>query len=72
MMGPELNSLDLTKDQRNKIYVIHRDLREKQFALMDRMHESMQADSFYRGGKFDEQHARSAYGAAEKNSPTNV
>jgi hypothetical protein len=34
MMGSGLNSLDLTKDQRDKIYAIHRDLREKQFALM--------------------------------------
>lgn len=66
MVGPGWGHLDLTKDQRNKIYAIHRDLREKQFALMDRMHDSMQSVSFYRDGKFDEQAARNAYAAAEK------
>jgi Spy/CpxP family protein refolding chaperone len=66
MMGPGWSRLDLTKDQRNKIYAIHRDLREKQFALMDRMHDSMQSVSFYRNGKFDEQAARNAYATAEK------
>jgi Spy/CpxP family protein refolding chaperone len=66
MMGPGWGGLDLSKDQRNKIYAIHRDLREKQFALMDRMHDSMQSVSFYKDGKFDEQAARNAYAAAEK------
>lgn len=66
MMGPGWGAVNLTKDQRNKMYAIHRDLREKQFALMDRMHESMQSANFYRDGKFDEGAARNAYAAAEK------
>jgi Spy/CpxP family protein refolding chaperone len=66
MMGRGWGALDLTKDQRNKMYAIHRDLREKQFALMDRMHDNMESVSFYRDGKFDEQAARNAYAGAEK------
>jgi Spy/CpxP family protein refolding chaperone len=66
MMGAEYGALNLTKDQSNKIYAIHRDLREKQFALMDRMHDTMQSTAFYRDGKFDELAARNAYEAAEK------
>lgn len=66
MMGPGWGNLNLTRDQRDKIYAIHRDLREKQFALMDRMHDSMRSVTFYREGKFDEQAARNAYAAAEK------
>lgn len=65
-MGTEYGTLNLTRDQRNKIYAIHRSLREKQFGLMDRMHEDLQSASFYRGGKFDEQAARNAYAEAEK------
>jgi Spy/CpxP family protein refolding chaperone len=48
MMGPAYGTLDLTKDQRNRIYAIHRSLRDKQFALMDRMHDTMQSVTFYR------------------------
>jgi Spy/CpxP family protein refolding chaperone len=66
MMGPGWGALDLTKDQRNKAYAIHRDLREKQFALMDRMHDNMESVSFYRNGKFDEQAARNFYAGVEK------
>lgn len=66
MMGPQYGALNLTKDQQNKIYAIHRSLRDKQFALMDRMHDSMQSATFYRSGKFDEQAARNAYAEAEK------
>jgi Spy/CpxP family protein refolding chaperone len=66
MMGPGWGALDLSKDQRTRMYAIHRDLRQKQFALMDRMHDSMQSVSFYRDGKFDEQAARNAYAEAEK------
>jgi Spy/CpxP family protein refolding chaperone len=66
MMGRGFGSLDLSKDQRNKLYAIHRDLREKQFALMDRMHDTMESVSFYRNGSFDEQAARNAYADAEK------
>ena len=66
MMGPGWGAIGLSKDQRNRIYAIHRDLREKQFALMDRMHDSMQSANFYRDGKFDEQAARNAYATAEK------
>jgi Spy/CpxP family protein refolding chaperone len=60
MMGADYGALNLTKEQRNKIYAIHRSVREKQFALMDRMHDNMQSVTFYRGGKFDEQAARNA------------
>jgi Spy/CpxP family protein refolding chaperone len=60
------NRLDLSKDQRNKIYAIHRELRDKQFALMDKMHDTMQSTAVYHDGKFDEQAARRAYDAAEK------
>jgi Spy/CpxP family protein refolding chaperone len=68
MMGAGYGNLDLnlTKAQSDKIYAIHRNLREKQFALMDRMHDTMQSSAFYRDGKFDEQAARNAYAAAEK------
>lgn len=66
MMGAGYGNLDLTKAQSDKIYAIHRNLREKQFALMDRMHDTMQSTAFYRDGKFDEQAARNAYAAAEK------
>jgi Spy/CpxP family protein refolding chaperone len=66
MMGGEYGSLGLSRDQRNKIYAIHKDLRGKQFALMDRMHDSMQSVRHYRDGKFDEQAARNAYATAEK------
>lgn len=65
-MGADYGALGLTKDQRNKIYAIHKDLRGKQFALMDRMHDSMESVRYYRGGKFDEQAARNAYATAEK------
>ena len=66
MMGSGWGALDLSKDQRNRIYAIHRELREKQFALMDRMHDSMQSVSVYHDGKFDEQAVRSAHASAEK------
>lgn len=66
MMDGDYGALNLTKEQRNKIYAIHRDLRDKQFALMDRMHDSMQSVTLYRDGKFDEQAARNAHEAAEK------
>lgn len=57
---------DLTSDQRTKITTIRRELRTKQFALMDRMHDEMATVNTYRGGKFDEQAARKAYDAMEK------
>jgi Spy/CpxP family protein refolding chaperone len=66
MMGLEVGKLELSKDQRNKIYAIHRELRDKQFALMDKMHDTMQAAAVYHDGKFDEQAARSAYDTIEK------
>ncbi len=66
MMGADWGALNLSKDQRNKIYAIHRGLRDKQFALMDRMHESMQSIAVYRDGRFDEQAARNRYATAEK------
>lgn len=66
MMGAQYGALNLTKDQRNKINAIHRSLRDKQIAQMDRMHDSMQSTMVYRDGKFDEQAARNAYAAAQK------
>lgn len=57
---------DLTGDQRNKITAIRRELRTRQFALMDTMHDQMWTVNPYRGGKFDEQAARKAYDAMEK------
>jgi Spy/CpxP family protein refolding chaperone len=66
MMGQGWNTLNLSKEQRNKIYAIHKDLRDKQLALMDKMHENMQSQNLYRGGKFDEQAARSMYETNEK------
>jgi Spy/CpxP family protein refolding chaperone len=66
MMGWGAAKLDLTKDQRGKIYTIHRELRDKQFALMDKMHDQMQSAAVYHDGKFDEQAARRAYESVEK------
>ena len=65
MMGPGWRALDLTRDQRDRIDAVHRDLRARQSALMERMHASMQSARYYRDGKFDEQAARDAYAAAE-------
>lgn len=66
MMGSGYGALDLTRDQQDKLHAIHRALRDKQFALMDRLHDSMRSATFYRGGQFDEQSARNAYAQAEK------
>lgn len=66
MMGPDWRALDLSAEQRKKIEAIRRELRDKQFALMDQMHDSMHSTSFYRGGSFDEQAARRAYQTVEK------
>lgn len=66
MMGWDGNPANLTSDQRNKIYAIQRELRNKQFALMDKMHDTMAATRYYTGGKFDEQSARGAYEGIEK------
>lgn len=60
------NIPDLTKEQRDKISAIQRDLRQKQWALMDKMHEEFESRSPYREGKFDEQAARKAYDTTEK------
>ncbi|MCS0628230.1 Spy/CpxP family protein refolding chaperone [Telluria mixta] len=67
MMGADYGALDLTKEQRDRMVAIHRDLRDKQIALMDHMHDTMRSLTYYRDGKFDEQAARNAYAAAEKN-----
>lgn len=66
MMWLGWNAIKLSKEQREKMNAIQRALREKQWVLMDRLHESMQSAGFYRDGKFDEQAARSAYATAEK------
>lgn len=57
---------DLTADQRSKVTAIQRELRNKQFALMDRMHDQWESMHAWRGGKFDEQAARKAYDDTEK------
>jgi len=59
--GP--NIPDLTNDQRSKIAAIQKEFRQKQWALMEKMHENAESGNFYRGGKFDEQAARKAYDA---------
>lgn len=66
MMGWGGAGLKLGSEQRNKLQAIRKDLRDKQFALMDQMHDSMHSANFYRGGTFDEQAARRAFEAAEK------
>jgi Spy/CpxP family protein refolding chaperone len=66
MMGHGFGNLDLSSDQRTRMTAIHRELRDKQFALMDRMHDNMASTSFYRNGKYDEQAARNTYADAEK------
>lgn len=60
--GP--NIPDLTNEQRTKIADIQKDLRKKQWALMEKMHEDFASTNFYRSGKFDEQAARKAYDAS--------
>lgn len=60
------NVPDLSKEQREKISGIQKDLRQKQWALMDKMHDEFESQNPYRGGKFDEQAARKAYETAEK------
>lgn len=60
--GWEASIPDLTNEQRTKIAGIQKELRQKQWALMGRMHEdAMSGGFFYRDGKFDEQAARKAY-----------
>ncbi|WP_161993148.1 Spy/CpxP family protein refolding chaperone [Lacisediminimonas profundi] len=66
-MGPGWmgrNIPDLTTEQRNKITEIQKDLRQKQWTLMDKMHEQPQSQNLYKDGKFDEQAARKAYDTA--------
>jgi Spy/CpxP family protein refolding chaperone len=65
-LGMWRNIPDLTQDQRNKIEAIRRDLRNRQFAIMDQMHDQWQGASPYRSGQFDEQAVRRAYDSTEK------
>ena len=60
------NIPDLTPDQRSKIEAIRRDLRNRQFALMDQMHDQIHSTPYYRNGQFDEQAARRGYDETEK------
>jgi Spy/CpxP family protein refolding chaperone len=60
------NIPDLTPDQRSKIEAIRRDLRTRQFALMDQMHDQIHSTPYYRNGQFDEQVARRSYDETEK------
>lgn len=53
---------DLTSEQRKKIGEIQKDQRQKQWQLMEKMHEqNFQSGGAYRDGKFDEQAARKRY-----------
>jgi Spy/CpxP family protein refolding chaperone len=60
------NIPNLSADQRNKIEAIRRDLRNRQFALMDQMHDQMHSTQYYRNGQFDEEAARRAWESTEK------
>jgi Spy/CpxP family protein refolding chaperone len=60
------NIPDLTPDQRSKIEAIRRDLRNRQSALMDQMHDRIHSTPYYRNGQFDEQAARLSYDETEK------
>lgn len=68
-MGPGMmggwgpNIPDLTSEQRSKISAIQKELRQKQWTLMEKMHDDAQQGNIYRGGKFDEQAARRAFDA---------
>jgi Spy/CpxP family protein refolding chaperone len=59
--GP--NVPDLTTEQQNKIAAIQKEMRQKQWALMEKMHEDARPGMTYQGGKFDEQAARKAFDA---------
>lgn len=53
---------DLTDEQRTKIMNIQKEFRQKQWTLMEKMHEqNFQSGRFYRDGRFDEQAARKSY-----------
>lgn len=57
---------DLSDDQRKKIEDIQKDYRQRQWALMQSMHElQFQQGGITRDGKFDEQAARKAFDARE-------
>jgi Spy/CpxP family protein refolding chaperone len=60
------NIPDLTPDQRSKIEAIRRDLRNRQSALMDQMHDRIHSTPYYHNGQFDEQAARRSYDETEK------
>lgn len=62
-MGFGWNFPALSPEQRNKVTDIQRDLRRKQWELMDKMHDNAQFNP-YQGGKFDEQAARKAFDVA--------
>jgi Spy/CpxP family protein refolding chaperone len=56
---------NLTSEQARKMADIQKDFRQKQWQLMEKMHDlRFQQGGFYRGGKFDERAARSAYEAS--------
>ena len=65
-LGMWRNIPDLTQDQRSKIEAIRHDLRNRQFAIMDQMHDQRQSVAAYRNGQFDEQAVRQAYDGIEK------
>lgn len=54
----------LTDEQRGKLAEADKDFRQKQWQLMEKMHDlGYQGGSLYRNGKFDEQAARKQYDA---------
>jgi Spy/CpxP family protein refolding chaperone len=56
--------LNLTEEQRAKIAEIQKEVRAKQWALMEKMHEQgWRSGGFARDGQFDEPAARKAYDA---------
>lgn len=59
--GPKVS--DLTTEQQNKMAAIQKEFRQKQWMLMEKMHEDAGPGNFYQGGKFDERAARKAFDA---------
>lgn len=55
---------NLTDEQRTKINDIEKEYRQKQWQVMEKMHDlNFQSQGLYRNGKFDEEAARKSYDA---------
>lgn len=64
MGGWDYGIPDLTNDQRAKIAAAEKEFRQKQWQVMEKMHDlQFQSPDIYRDGKFDEQAARKQYDA---------